>query len=769
MKTKAMLLAVVGTALASGTPAMAEDAYVESDGTQYINLGYRLNPRSRVVYDFALTEAALSTDVRPIGARGGQNMRIYTGGDNGAFTLSFTVSKGTSTQSKNSTVAADTERHVATFDYGAAAEQCTVSLDDGAFSHTFTGVSTATSSQPLIVFAENLAAGGIYSEASASGYYLPAKARVYGVTIYEDGTEVLKFTPCVKGGVAGLKEEHTGLFHTSENQLAHPLAYGGDILTEKDDPYVWMPRNTTATVGEVSTMLDTGYTVKRTTRVELDYAAMTPDWTTESSWEDPYLISTKANASGDLAEENFQFWMNSASGGGTFRYAIGQSGGQAVSAYPIATAYNVRRTVSMSGSDISVATAGYTNFTATVATAKQVSRNLDSFTLKIGAAQGGYNHYTPMKIYGLKIWEGTTLVKDYVPFVENGVGGFTNALDAADRLTSRTRTNYSMTVSDGVLTNVVFDVGGDVAAPAAESEAYLEFTGANGNSINTGHVVTKDTCIEMDYSLWNTKYNNQQFLFEQAARATGTSGGMWARVYYGGSSMLSYSMCDNDGSFKAKATTVKMSNDRQTLTLDSFNGKIKVVRGGETLYDKTFAQDGYNYARTATTCVTNLWIGGNWSGTSDAASMRLYSFKISEAGELKHCFVPYRNGEAVGLYDTVTSNRFPLVGGKVGGMKFAGESFQVAPEATRVSYGRTKELRCFAAGAQRYEWRKNGEPIDGETGETLTVAWEKIETDGHTVEYSVRPVYSVFNETVIGEAATAEVTCPSVGMAIILK
>ena len=39
----------------------------------------------------------------------------------------------------------------------------------------------------------------------------------------------------------------------------------------------------------------------------------------------------------------------------------------------------------------------------------------------IGAAQGGYNHYTPMKIYGLKIWEGTTLVKDYVPFVENGV------------------------------------------------------------------------------------------------------------------------------------------------------------------------------------------------------------------------------------------------------------------------------------------------------------------------------------------------------------
>ena len=196
MKTKAMLLAVVGTALASGTHAMAEDAYVESDGTQYINLGYRLNPRSRVVYDFALTEAALSTDVRPIGARGGQNMRIYTGGDNGAFTLSFTVSKGTSTQSKNSTVAADTERHVATFDYGAAAEQCTVSLDDGAFSHTFTGVSTATSSQPLIVFAENLAAGGIYSEASASGYYLPAKARVYGVTIYEDGTEVLTVVKC---------------------------------------------------------------------------------------------------------------------------------------------------------------------------------------------------------------------------------------------------------------------------------------------------------------------------------------------------------------------------------------------------------------------------------------------------------------------------------------------------------------------------------------------------------------------------------------------
>ena len=768
---KAGRIAVAAAACALAVAAWGEDGYVQSDGTQYINLGYMVGPASKVEFDFAMVETPTG-DARPIGARGGQNLRIYFGGSGGDYRFSFTVASNdiNHVQSVNSTVQADAARHLATFDYGAESGKCTVSIDG--YSKTFIDIPNVTATQPLIVFAENLAKAGIYSVAGGSTYYLPAKAKIYGVRISESGTEILNFVPCVKGGVAGLKETHTGYFHTSENQAAHQLAYGGDILEEKDDPYVWTPRNGITTEGETSAFLDTGYTVTPSTRVVLDYAVMTPDWESSSPWsEDPYIISTKANKSGDLAEEHFSFWMNGAANGGTFRYAIGTTGGQGITAYPIATAYNVRRTVSMSGSGISVATAGYTNFTAAVAAAKQVTRNLASYTLKIGSAQAGVNHYLPMKVYGLKIYEGDALVKDYVPFIENGIGGFTNSLDATDRLTSKTRTNYSQTVSDGILTNNVFDVGGSIAAAERETEAYLQFDGRNGSSLNTGYVVTKDTRIEMDYSLWNTKHNSQQFLFEQKDAAT--KQGIWARVYYGGTHLLSYSMCDNDnGTFRAKATTVKASNHRQTLTLDSHEGTVKIVRGGEAIYDKTFAADGYNYARTATACVTNLWIGGDYDGSAHGASMRLYSFKISESGELKRFYVPYESGGETGLYDTVTGQKLPLAGGMVSGAGYRdGDAIReliVPPASTNISYTanrNTAVLRCLGCGAKSYEWYENGELMPGETGETLMVRWRKIDSP-YEIEYSVRPVFSVFNEKTLGAPASATVRFNPVGMAI---
>ncbi len=782
------LLACAASALMLASPAFGEDGYIESDGTQYINLGHFVGPNTKIALDFQMTEVGKVRMMGSVGDASNPRCRLYIGTNTSGidkFSLTTSTSAGTEKGSNGTTsYPAGLERQTAVIDFAATTRQFQILDKDGALLDygNFDSFPDGTSTYPLALFAENRAKGGIYAEVSGSTFYAPAKMKAYGVKIYEGGVEVKNFVPCVKGGVAGLKETHSGLFHTCEDLLSHPLAYGGDILTEKDDPYIWSPRNRLAPNDsahlagyENNIFLDTGYNITHTTRIELDYAMLT-NFNASLPWasgEITYLISAQAYNSDKSKSQATAF---AATTDGTMQYRIGSSSFATISACPVSTAHGIRRTVSLDSNSVALVTAGYTNFTGRVSAANvfRPDCNYPNRTLKIGAAFAGQGYYSPMKIYGLKIYESGTLVKDYVPFVENGVGGLKNSFDASDTLFSRTRLYYKDTFSDGAKTNIVFDVGGDIQCADREGEAYLEFTGVNGNCVNTGYVVTKDTCIEIDYQLWNTKHNGQQFLFEQ--RDGTTKKGMWARVYYGGSesdytAKLSYSMCDNDnGTFHAKATTIGISNHRQTLTLDSYNGLIKVVRGDTTLYNKTFAQDGYNYTRSATTCVTNLWIGGNWSGLSSAASMRLYSFKISEAGKPKCNYVPcVRDGQA-GLYDLEGDTFLPVAGGKVSGATLKGQAFQIAPKPAKLTHktgSNSATLTCFAAGAQSYEWYVDGVRIEGEVSDSLTIAWtNKLP---HVRTYSVRPVYTIFNERVVGEPAAAEVEFTPIGIAVSIQ
>ena len=73
--------------------------------------------------------------------------------------------------------------------------------------------------------------------------------------------------------------------------------------------------------------------------------------------------------------------------------------------------------------------------------------------------------------------------------------------------------------------------------------------------------------------------------------------------------------------------------------------------------------------------------------------------------------------------------------------------------------GSTATLTCLAAGAQSYEWYEDGVFMEGETSDALTLNWDraKAKMNNHTHTYSVKPVYTVFNEKVLGEAVTATV------------
>ena len=142
--------------------------------------------------------------------------------------------------------------------------------------------------------------------------------------------------------------------------------------------------------------------------------------------------------------------------------------------------------------------------------------------------------------------------------------------------------------------------------------------------------------------------------------------------------------------------------------------------------------------------------------------MRLYRFKVTTDGVPVRDFVPCcMNGDA-GLYDLCGKQFYPLAGGKVSGAKSKGVAFQMEPQPMTLRYSgarRTGMLTCLAAGAQSYEWYENGILMPGETSDSLALEWSeaKAKSANNIYTYSVKPVYTVFNETVVGDAATTTV------------
>ena len=744
--------------------AAADDGYVESDGTQYVILGHFVGPKTKIEVDFQMTEIDNVRLLGSIGSSAYPRCRLYIGTAKGENRFSLITSTAAGEEKGENLYLADLERHTAVIDFGAASKQFRILTDgDEVASCSFASFPDNTSAYPLAIFAENRAAGGIYTSSGSSTFSTPAKMKAYGVTIWEDGVEVKKFVPCLKGGVAGFKETHSGLFHTCEDQLNHPLAYGGNILEEKDDPYIYSPKNVLGEGQENNILIDTGYTFLSTTRIELDYAMLTNY--NSAAWPTvPYILSA-GSRSPDLTKTNNLAYA--ATTGGAMQFRVGSSSFAAISGCPISSAHGIRRTVCINSNKCWLVTAGYTNCTTSVSASSAFSEKCTVLhrSLKIGANYAGLNYFSPMRIYGLKIYESDTLVKDYVPFVTNGMGGLKNRLDEADTLFSRTRTKYNEEPSNGTRTNVVFDVGGNIACDDGSDEAYLEFDGKNslGHYILTDYKLTKDSCVEVDFQLWNTKYNSQQRVFDQATASR--SDCIYARLYINSGYSWALMFADNHETAPSGKVTVKVNNSRLQYVIDSYNSCIVVTNTGVQVYSSKITT-----ARTWETSVTNLFIGGSYGGASTAASMRLYSFKIFKAGKLERNFVPCVKNDVAGLYDTCEGNFFPAIGSKVRGATLKGEEFQIAPQPaklTRNAGGDSATLTCLAAGALSYEWYENGERMEGEDSDSLTVTWTSRQP--HVRNYSVVPVYDVFNEKVKGVPVSATVEMTPVGAVLVLQ
>ena len=180
----------VPDALPSGFTKLA---YIESTGTQWVDTEFVPNGRTRMVLDFAATEIPASSSNSVAGSRKSTTEQSYT-----FSTVNGKWRMGYNNASPTTTVVADTNRHIADLN------QNVLSLD-GNIIHT-------------LAFAEfegncSICIGIINSTAANAGYY-KGYAKFYSCQIYDDGTLIRNYQPCVDpSGNIGLYDKVNKKFY----------------------------------------------------------------------------------------------------------------------------------------------------------------------------------------------------------------------------------------------------------------------------------------------------------------------------------------------------------------------------------------------------------------------------------------------------------------------------------------------------------------------------------------------------------------------------
>ena len=719
-------LLIIGAAAMAIAPLVvnAEDPYIESDGTSGISTGYRMKGTSRLEVDFALTEQ--TEQARIFGDDAGFETALktilYVSG--GATHLAMTLGNGTSTVTRYK-AGTDTGRHTAIIDF--PNDKVQLFTGETAELDTTTGVSGGfagkEANMPLPLF-------GRWGNAYATKFITNAKARIYGVKIFENGVLVRNFVPCLKDGVACFKDLVGGGFIVGENVAA--FTAGGDAPTYIDDGYVSTANN--AIDGEL--YIDTGYKVTDRTAVALDYA---------------FTVNAKDNL-------NPGYWsLFECSGGVRFRidfnkyaglrYTAGGNGEVTTLSDPFDVPdddKDVRRIVFLDNlnASVGVVMSGYTNKTATftVNTASQPNGT----TLKLASTAWGTDGYAAIKIYGCKIWEDGVLVRDFVPYVDNGTPGLRDCLTGTFCPGSDHSGGGNQLAYGGAITG--------------ERDAYIQSAGTA--AISTGHKMNGYSRVEVGFALSEASDYTQWRVFGTDGD---TSFKTW--LYIDGDSH--YSMVYPWGQ---KWTTHTADTIRHTAIIDVNHGWAGLVTGTTTNW---YSETSTSYVGQEADYALPLF-GRNYA----FAKERIYSVRIYESDALVHEFIPYSRDGVVGFYDTVTgeiiSNGSSFTFGGAGQDHGQLKAYIKPGYARQINSTATTTLTAYAPGATSYRWLMDGQPISGGTDGVLAVEWARGGTktaDGYVHTYQAIAVfndfYGVSRESEPTESAT--VTSVPFGMVISVK
>ena len=470
----------------------------------------------------------------------------------------------------------------------------------------------------------------------------------------------------------------------------------------------------------------------------------------------PFEAGTEQTAKND-GKMYMRMYGNGSAGQGDVAYACGLD---QYTTLNVPYSPHVRRTLTLDAYNLKakVETSGMTIREADIADNGKVLEKSHN-TLKLLCNSTMNANSCKARIYGFKIYEEGTLVRDYVPICQGGTYALVDKVEGKVLVKASSKEFTGYTVNNDL--NDAFFV-----APMRAEDAYIESDGTQ--AINLGYYTTPETRYEIDYQM--TEIVGQMRPFGEAG------GDLSAELYIQGSATGSGNVAFGVGnSWKAQTTGVGADLNRHVAVLDlanrecGYSGYKMFAFTSETVCSKTATNPIWIFAK-----------GGGDGSHSNRAKMRLYAFRIYEAGNLVHEYLPYKNGDTVGLYDTVTgdvklnsvdgANAF-VYGGGMGYGKFAGEKtvLTTSPVATSVKTRKSATLTAFAPGAVRYVWTRNGVVLAGATGSEVTVVWERPKAVGGTLVYGVTPVFLKDGVEVLGEEASAEVTMMPLGMVLILR
>ncbi|MBR4613341.1 MAG: hypothetical protein IKO40_11580 [Kiritimatiellae bacterium] len=729
--------AAATTSFASGGDIVTvdDDPYIESDGTAQtgVNSRYFYNAQSRIEIDFAFT-ALSPLQMRIFGADNSANVTRASFYLNNSSNASFGFNDSTNTAflAHTTGLIADTNRHTIYIDQPNNKAHY---ITGGVTNKTVNIASRPAnpSTMPLALFGTMSSASGL----SFVGSNNSSKSRIYRARFWNGSELVHDYTPVVKGGTPGFRDSVDGAF---VSDCPNALSASSNAPQIPDDGYIC----TTGANG--NQYLDTGYTPNDTTRVELDYA-----------FADDYVSGERYPFS---AYKNgyFCIYLNSSAAGwgtGANRWKTFSPALNTASAF---YAKNTRRTAVLDMENLanpaSIVTAGFTNAVSSSVGATLKGSSAQADRLYIGAKNNnGLVSRTPLKIYGLNIYENGSSIRSYKPYVKDGVPGL---FDAG---------NNSFLSAAIATNNLNITVGGLIDSDAASREAYIESYAVARHSIDTGYAVGPNTRIEFAFSLIGDKADGSQTADWYIIDNQQNSGTKQYVNFLAQYSSGKFVWCCGTTTWKTINTSATRAS-RYVASIDCHSKKVTLNGNGYSSGDISV-----DNPPTAALSGNTLRLFSRYNGESSWASARIYYCRIREyndsTGEydLIHEFLPYTDGMDIGFYDTVTgsvrtnvlNSATPL---SIGGKGVEGEEkwVKALPATATVSSAQNATtLTAAAAGAKSYIWKCNDVVIPEVTGETCTATWRK----GHYETpdtYTCTPVYDVFGVETEGEPVACEVT-----------
>lgn len=706
-----------------------DDPYIASNGKCAVNARHHFGPKTKYEIDFAVSEEAeANTTIMGTWQTKGSTLYLQS-------SKTLAVAYGDSwTVYFNTQMAAGTRRRTCVVD----ALNRTAYYRTGATTNITTELAQmeTTSDQPIALFGQSDASSGMFGAA----YSRFAKAKIYRCKIWEDGSLVHDYKPCVKGGVAGFKDMVDGAFVEGEAKTAADrLTYGGSVIVEPDDGYLEV-------AGEDCT-IDTGYTCSSKTRIEADFA-----FTSNGKKGDEVngrILPDNPALFGIWDQEpvNFSIYNN-----GNRQYAwSGQTNVIDWTSTGVPTTLS-RRTIILDAANANrvLMTAGYTNKTASMKMTTELVKckhTLPLFNYKRnGSLQSKYYPYA--KLYGFRIYEDGDLKMNLVPYVKDGIPGLRDGVSGNFLAPNQSR--------------IAAKAGGNIASEGDEESAYIEADGTQ--AIVTDYKVNNKSRIEVDFRSLTDK-NDGSMMYAAFARGENRCVGPY------------WQLADNKNVFRmalygsswSVTTVAERDMQRHTAILDAAAKNFKFISGSTT--NTVAVPNGYSSATTATDPLNLL---GNYTNNviTRGVHARVYAFRIYENGELKHHYLPYSDGEAVGFCDVAAEGKPILtkVGGNeltIGGCGWGEDNaaFYTAPKNLSLSPGKTKRMEAFAPGAVAYQWYCDGEPIEGATGQTLDVSWRKSK---EPAVYTVRATFSRFGVPFTRDASATVTSLPK-GLTLTLR